>query len=79
MATMFDNLSEDTRDQLAGLAMKLAGNKDTRKGFLGLVKQVAPDTPVPEIDTDTAVRAAIGEERAAREKFEAEQRDRWFK
>ncbi len=79
MPTVFDNLSEDTRDQLAGLAMKLAGHKDTRKGFLGLVKQVAPDTPVPEIDTDRAVTAAIGEERAAREKFEAEQRDRWFK
>lgn len=79
MPTVFDNLSEDTRDQLAGLAMKLAGNQKTRKGFLGLVKEVAPDTPVPELDTERAVQTALASEREARENFEKEQRDRWFK
>ena len=78
MATVFENLSDETRDQLAGLALKLSGNQKTRKGFLGLVKEVSPDTPVPELDTDAAVQAAVKGEREAREKFEQEQRDRWF-
>ena len=79
MPTVFDNLSEETRDQLAGLALKLSGSQKTRKSFLGLVKEVSPDTPVPEIDTDNAVQAALKTEREERVKFEAEQRDRWFK
>jgi len=79
MATVFENLSDETRDQLAGLALKLSGNQKTRKGFLGLVKEVAPETPVPELDTEAAVQAAIGAERAERQKFEQEMRDQRFK
>ena len=50
MATKLDHLSEDTRDELAALNLRLAGNPKTRKGFLGLVREVSPDTPIPELD-----------------------------
>ena len=76
--TKLDNLSDDTRDELAALALKISGNAKTRKGFLGLVKEVAPETPIPEIDEVKAVDERIAAEREAREKFEKEQRDRWF-
>lgn len=57
--TKLDNLSDDTRDELAALALKLSGNQKTRKGFLGLIKQAAPETPIPEIDEVAAVNAEI--------------------
>jgi hypothetical protein len=78
MPTNLQNLTDETRDELAALALKLSGNTKTRKGFLGLVKEAAPETPIPEIDEVNAVQAKIDEERAAREKFENEQRDRWL-
>jgi hypothetical protein len=78
MPTNLQNLTDETRDELASLALKISGNKKTRKGFLGLVKEVAPDTPIPEIDEVNAVEAKLASEREAREKFEKEQRDRWF-
>lgn len=57
MATVLENLSDETRDELASLAMKLSGNPKTRKGFLGLVKEASPDTPIPEIDVDNRIQA----------------------
>ena len=59
MPTNLQNLSDETRDELAALALKLSGNTKTRKGFLGLVKEAAPDTPIPEIDEVNAVNAEI--------------------
>ena len=78
MATNINNLSDEMRDELAQLAIALSNNKKTRKGFLGLVKEAAPDTPIPEIDGANALEERLSAERAAREKFEAEQRDRWL-
>ena len=64
MATKLEHVSEDTRDELAQLALRLSGNAKTRKGFLGLVKEASPDTPIPELDA-----VAWGEkELAARDK-----------
>lgn len=78
MGTRLDHLSEETRDQLAEVALNLSNNAKTRKGFLGLLKQSSPNTPIPEIDEVNAVEAKIAEERKARESFEQEQRNRWF-
>lgn len=76
--TKLDNLTDETRDELAALALRLSGNKKTRKGFLGLVKEAAPDTPIPEIDEVNAVEEKLAAERKARETFEQEQRQRWL-
>ena len=78
MPSRLDGLSDETRDQLAQIAQGLAGNPKTRKGFLGLLKEASPTTPIPEIDAVNEGHALIATERAAREKFENEQRDRWF-
>jgi len=59
MPTKLESLSDDTRDELAALALKLSGNQKTRKGFLGLVKEAQPDTPIPEIDEVKALEAAL--------------------
>ena len=59
MPTKLEQLSDDTRDELAALALKLSGNQKTRKGFLGLVKEAQPDTPIPEIDEVKALEAAL--------------------
>ncbi len=50
MATKLEHVSEETRDELASLALRLSGNKETRKGFLGLVEKAAPGTPIPELE-----------------------------
>jgi len=60
VATQLDNLSEQTRDELAALALKLSGNQKTRKGFLGLVKEAAPETPIPELDATRQLEEEIG-------------------
>ena len=74
----YPNLNDDQIADLADVAMKVANNKKTRKGFLGLYKEVSPDTPIPEIDEVNAVESKIAEERKAREAFEQEQRNRWL-
>lgn len=74
----YPNLNDDQIADLADVAMKVANNKKTRKGFLGLFKEVSPDTPIPEIDEPARVEASIAEERKARESFEQEQRNRWL-
>lgn len=55
----YPNLSDDQIASLADVAMQVANNKKTRKGFLGLYKEVSPDTPIPEIDEVAAVNAEI--------------------
>ncbi len=74
----YPNLSDDAIADLADVALKVSNNKKTRKGFLGLYKEVSPDTPIPEIDEVNAVEAKLAEERKARETFEQEQRNRWL-
>lgn len=59
MATKLDQLSEDTRDELAALALRLSGDKKTRKSFLGLIKEAAPETPIPEIDEVNAMQEEL--------------------
>jgi hypothetical protein len=51
------NLDQRTKDELAGLALALSGNEKTRKRFLGIVKEAAPDTPIPELEAAAAVDA----------------------
>lgn len=72
------NLSDDQIADLASVSLRLSGEKKTRKGFLGLIKEVAPNTPIPEIDESNAVEEKIQAERTARESFEQEQRNRWM-
>lgn len=85
MATSLDqlraqhpNLSDDAIADLAALSLRMSGDRKTRSGFLGLVKEVAPNTPIPELDTAAVVDERIKAERDAREKFESEQRQRWL-
>ena len=78
MATKIESLSDDTRDELAQLALSLSGNPKTRKGLLGLVKEAAPGTPIPELDEPARMEGMLAEERKARETFEQGQRDRWL-
>lgn len=72
------HLSDDAIADLAGLAMNMSANKKTRSNFLGLVKEVSPNTPIPELDTAAALDERFGKEKEAREKFEQEQRERWL-
>ena len=78
MPSRLDGLTDETRDQLAEVALNLSGNQKTRKGFLGLLKEASPATPIPEIDAVSAAENLLKGEREAREKFEKEQRDRWL-
>lgn len=73
------NLEQSTQDALAKLSLDLAGNPKTRKQFLTLAKEVRPNTPIPEIDSDKAMDERFASEKKARETFESEQRDRWLK
>lgn len=53
------NLSDDAIADLAALTLKMSGNKKTRSGFLGILKEVAPDTPIPELETREAIEQAL--------------------
>lgn len=56
-----DHLSDETRDQLAQLAINLSSNPKTRKNFLGIVKEHAPNTPIPELDASAELNTALAE------------------
>ena len=56
---LYPNLNDDQIADLAHVAMKVANNKKTRKGFLGLYKEVSPDTAIPEIDEVNAINSEI--------------------
>ena len=66
-----DDLPENTKNELAQIALNLSGNKATRKPFLSLLKKVAPDTPIPEIDEVNAIEEKLAEEKKAREEWQA--------
>ena len=67
-----NDLPEQTRDELADITMRLSGNKGTRKEFLSLLKKVAPETPIPELDSEAALEERLAAERKANQ-------ERWDK
>lgn len=68
------HLDQKTKDELAGLSLALSSGK-TRKGFLGLMKQAAPDMPIPEVEQDAAIAAATKPLQEALDKTANEFRD----
>ena len=78
MPTALHNLTDETRDELASLALKLSGNQKTRKGFLGLIKEASPSTPIPEIDEVEAVNAEIAKRDVKIEALEKKVQDDIF-
>jgi hypothetical protein len=54
MASLED-LSFETRDELARLARTLAENPDTRKDFLRLTKKAQPGLNIPELEIEESV------------------------
>lgn len=73
MEPSFENLDPETRDQVASLALKLAGNPKTRKGFLSLIKETMPNVPIPEIDTRSEWEEELRKRDEEFQKFRAEQ------
>lgn len=61
MATQLDNLSEEVRDELASLALKLSANPKTRKKFLTTIKEAAPNLSIPELDVPAGFEAALAD------------------
>lgn len=66
-----DDLPENTQKELAEIALRLSGNKATRKPFLSLLKKVSPDTPIPEIDEPAAIEERLEAEKKAREEWQS--------
>lgn len=62
------HLSQETKDELAALALQLASSSKTRKQFLKQVKEVAPATPIPELDQEAAFEARLTEATAPLQK-----------
>ena len=60
-----EGFDEKTRDELAQLALQMAGGEKTRKRFLELTKEVHPGTPIPEIDQERAIESRLAEARKA--------------
>lgn len=54
-----ENMTAEQRDELAALAQQLAENPKTRKGFLGLTKELKPDLPIPELEIERATNEAV--------------------
>lgn len=69
------NLDPKTKDELAGLALAMSSNKKTRPGFLGLVREAAPETPIPELENAAAVEAVRKEAAERYTKLEGEFND----
>lgn len=59
LRSQYPNLSDDAIAELANVTLKVSGSKKTRKGFLGLIKEVAPETPIPEIENESAMAAEL--------------------
>lgn len=67
-----ENLDERTRDELASLALRLSSNKKTRKDFLKLAKQEAPNMPIPELDQEAELDTRMKAEAEERQKLASE-------
>jgi hypothetical protein len=74
-----EGLDELTRDQLAQLALSMSGNAKTRKQFLKLTKEVAPGTPIPEIDNESELDSKLAAERERYDKLEQRMNDNELK
>lgn len=79
MGTNLSYLNDETRDELAQLALGLANNGKTRKQFLGLVKTAKPETPIPELDAQEAFHAELAKRDEAFEKFKREQEEKEYR
>lgn len=71
-----ENLSDESRDELASLMKTLAENPATRKSILRMTKQVRPDVPIPELDIEDATNTAISAAQRRVEELEAKIRDK---
>lgn len=78
LRSQYPNLSDDQIADLAALSLKVGGNKDTRSGFLGLVKKAEPNLPIPEVDTAAAFEAELAKRDKKIEQMEKAQQDRDF-
>lgn len=77
MPTALQNLSDESRDELAQLALNVANNGKTRKGFLGLVKEVNPEAQIPEIDVENRITEIFAKrDKEENERKAAEQEER---
>lgn len=59
MPTALQNVSEETRDELAALALKMSGNKGVRKEFLNILEKVSPETPIPELEFERRLQSEM--------------------
>ena len=75
MASLED-LTPEARDELAMLARELSENPATRKDFLRITRKAKPNLPIPELDVEDQVRAALTEERTKRESLENQIREK---
>lgn len=71
-----EDLSLETRDELAQLARTLAENPATRKDFLRLTKKAKPDLPIPELEIEDYTRNELSEAKKELEAFKAQMRER---
>jgi len=79
MSTNLSYLNDETRDELAQLALGLANNGKTRKQFLGLVKTAKPDTPIPELDAQESFHAELAKRDKAFEDFKRDQEEKEYR
>lgn len=75
MATLED-LAPEARDELALLARELSDNPVTRKGFLGMVKTVRPNMPVPELEMEAALNKNTQDTNATVQRLEGKLAER---
>ena len=66
-----ENMSFETRDELAGLMQQLADTPETRKDILRLAKKVRPGLTVPELDIEENTNSALQQMRAENEALKA--------
>jgi hypothetical protein len=70
MASLED-LSFETRDELARLTRTLAENPDTRKEFLRLAKKAQPGLSIPELEIEESVARSTSASEARIQMLEA--------
>lgn len=75
MATQLENVSEETRDQLAQTMLLIGNNAKTRKTVLGAIKTVNPSAIIPELDEPARFEAELAKRDQAVEKLSNDFRD----
>jgi hypothetical protein len=71
-----EDLSPESRDELAMLARQLAENPATRKDMLRLTKKIRPDMPIPELEIEDYTHSAVQQANNRVEQLEARLRER---